>query len=118
VSSWYKNRWQIVFDTNKYSLVSDNNNTYAKDPIDQTTDLKDIELVGLSITLSGGCSGHTIVSFDSLGRPIVGNLSDDTSPHMKNQLLTTKCIITLSDGSESSKILILQETGFVSATYK
>jgi len=49
-TSWYKNRWQIVFVGNTYSILSNDGATYAKDPIKQT-DINAIELKGVNISI-------------------------------------------------------------------
>jgi len=119
--NWFKDRWQIVFSGNSYSIVSENNNTYARDNLDTAQEIKDIQLKGLnSIVLSGGCSGKSTISFDYLGRPLVGNLSVTTSSYTTSgnngQLLAsnTVCSIKLTNGTKTSYIDIQPETGYVS----
>lgn len=64
-----------------------------------------------SVTLS--CGGARI-SFDHLGRPLKGDLSSMTGPYSAGtqRLLTQNCLITLTDGSDSSYITIAPETGY------
>lgn len=114
-SKWYQHRWQIVFNDNKYSIV--NEGTYAKIPGKKMRELKDISLKGLTINLSAGCVGKEIISFDYLGRPLVGDLNDDTKPYMSDELLTSKCDITVTDGKTDSVISISPETGYVSVKH-
>lgn len=119
-NTWFKNKWQIVFSgTNNalYSIVSDNNTTYAKDPQNPSKNIQNIQLDGVSVALTGGCNGETIISFDNLGRPSVGSLAATTQSYSSSgagRLLTTACIITLSlpDGTEPSVITIYPETGY------
>ena len=112
VSTWMRNKWQITINGNQYSVVSDNNTTFAKNSMNNGNDIQNIELKGVSLTLSGSCAGETDISFDNQGRPYVGEINDDTNPH--EQLMTSTCIITLSDGSVSSIIHIIPETGYAS----
>ena len=114
-SNWFRNRWQIRFSgtgNSFYSIVSDDNTRFAVNPLDKSNNLTNIELENQTVTLSDGCNGQTIISFDEMGRPIVGDLSDDDSPIMVNQLLNTTCKITITDGTESVEIDIEPETGY------
>jgi len=123
-STWMANRWQIVFsgtNNNEYSITHFNINsgvastqTYAKNP--QTkADMQDISLKhNLTVSLTGSCAGQTNIAFDHLGRPMTGDLSDDTTAYVSTQLISQPCIVTLSDGSENLDINISQETGYAS----
>ncbi len=114
---WFRNRWQIVFNTNKYSIVSDNGNNYAQDPNNTTNEIKDIDLnakYNVSVSLGGGCANSTRISFDHLGRPIIGDLSDDVTAYEANQLLRSTCKITLSASGQTPVVLeVFAETGYV-----
>jgi len=112
---WMRNRWQIVLNNNKYSIVSDNNTNYAKDPSLPSKLIKDDlnKKYNVTMVLSGGCTGQTAITFDNLGRPMVGDISNDVSAYEAGQLMTTKCVITLSQqGAPSSVINIEPETGY------
>jgi len=113
-ATWYKNLWQIAFSGNTYSIVSNNNTLYAKDPLTQD-DLNAINLNAdykiTSIGYSGGCDAETDISFDHFGRPIIGDLDSATSI-LSLSYLTADCIITLTNGSESATITITPETGY------
>jgi type II secretory pathway pseudopilin PulG len=118
-TSWYKNRWQLVITNNTYSILSDDNITYALNPFNKVSRIENIKLKGISsIALSGGCAGKTIISFDYLGRPLIGSLSDTTSSYTAEgydgELLTTICTIKLTNGSKTVSIDISPETGYVS----
>jgi prepilin-type N-terminal cleavage/methylation domain-containing protein len=118
-TSWYKNRWQLVINNNSYSIVSDDNITYALNPFDKISTIEKIKLKGVSsITLSGGCDGKNIISFDYLGRPLIGSLSDTTSAYTvagnNGELLTEICDINLTNGSKTVSIHIAPETGYTS----
>jgi prepilin-type N-terminal cleavage/methylation domain-containing protein len=113
--TWMRNRWQIVLSNNKYSIVSDNNTTYAKDPALPSKDIKDIDLndkYTVTMALSGGCNGQTAITFDNLGRPMIGNISNDVSAYVAGQLMTATCVITLSQGTKNAVIHIEPETGY------
>ncbi|MFT5662245.1 MAG: type II secretory pathway pseudopilin PulG [Sulfurimonas sp.] len=66
-----------------------------------------------NISFSNSCriSGSMRIAFDHLGRPIRGNISGEDSVTDLRYIQTT-CEITLSNGSESSVILIEPETGY------
>ena len=116
-NNWYKNRWQITFNRNTYSIVSNNTTLYAKDPQTQD-DIKDVEMKEISsISFSGGCAGSSTISFDYLGRPLVGTLTSTTAAYTSNndgKLLQTDCSITLSDGETSLMLKLRPETGYIS----
>ena len=110
---WHKNLWQVAFNGNQYSIVSDNNTRYAKDSLTQN-DMNSIDLnddFGVTVALSGGCSGETDISFDHLGRPVLGDLNTATSLY-SGGLLTSICVITLTSGTETSTIHIEPESGY------
>jgi len=115
-ASWYKNRWQIVFNGNQYSIVSDNNTRFALNPINRDENLSNIDLdekYSTSIALSGGCNGQ--ISFDHLGRPLNGDLNTYTSSYTitaTGQLMTATCVITLTNGAENVIINVEPETGY------
>lgn len=111
---WYQNRWQLVFSgsgNNLYSIVSDKGNTYAKDPLNPQEDIDDVELKGVTLTLSGGCADKTIISFDNMGRPLVGSLAAVNSA--VENLMDANCSINISDGSKHATVIIVPETGYV-----
>jgi len=123
-STWMANRWQIVFsgtNNNEYSITHFNINSgaagaqaYAKNP-QNGEDIQNISLndkYGVTVALTGGCNAQTNIAFDHLGRPMTGDISNDTVAYVAGQLLTQPCIITLSDGSENLDINISQETGY------
>ena len=126
--NWYKNRWQIRFNGNKYSIVHENNTKYALDPLKRDVEIKDVDLhekYGMTVSVTGTECGtkigdEYIISFDHLGRPIAGDLSDATTPysgpHM-SLVQTDDCKITLTNGDGNATISITPETGYVSLTY-
>lgn len=128
-STWYKNRWQIRFKDNKYSIVHNNNTEYAKDPLKPDVEVKNIDLhkkYGVSITVTGtecgvaAGDGSYIISFDHLGRPIAGDLNNATGPYSGtgvSLVQTNDCNITLSNDEESASLSISPETGFVKLSY-
>jgi len=115
-NAWYKNRWQITFSGNQYSISSDNNATFAKNPQSTSDEIKNKILKGITtITANNGCS---LLSFDHVGRPLVGDLNSLTSAYSNSILLTTDCNITITDASGTNrKITIIPETGYSSIHY-
>ncbi len=116
-NTWFRNRWQIVFNGNTYSIVSDNGTNFAQDPSNTSNELQNIDLgakYNVSVALGGGCANETIISFDHYGRPIVGDLSDDATAYVNGQLLNSTCTITLSSGGQTPVVLeLMKETGYV-----
>lgn len=120
-TTWYRNRWQIVFsgaNNNLYSIMSNNGATLAVDPQNPAKNLQNIELRGVSVTLGGGCTGESIISFDYMGRPLVGSLAATTTPYPNGMLLDSNCTIVLSNGDENSTLTIMPETGYVELTHQ
>ena len=119
-ANWYRKRWQIEFsDPNKYSIM--NNGLFAKNTMDNT-DIDDVELTKMTVTLSGGCGDKKIISFDHLGRPIIGDISaltsayaagTNTAPYNDGQLLASTCVITVTDSSITMTINLEPETGYI-----
>lgn len=118
-NTWYKDRWQIVLNGNRFSIVSDNNTRFAKDP-QTNSDINSVVLKGVtSVTTSGGCANQSIISFDHLGRPLVGSLGATTAAYTavgnNGALLTVDCNLTLANGrDENVTITIRPETGYAS----
>ncbi|MBA3026038.1 MAG: prepilin-type N-terminal cleavage/methylation domain-containing protein [Sulfurimonas sp.] len=116
-ATWYRNRWQIVFSgagNNFFSIVSDDGATFATDPQNSAVNLQNIELDGVTVTLTGGCNGATVISFDNLGRPLIGSLAAATTPYPVGQLLTADCVITLTNGPDTTVLTLRPETGYIS----
>lgn len=68
-----------------------------------------------TISLSSSCklNGSMRIYFDHLGRPMRGNLSGYSSPYDSNSIIPSRCEITIGASSESVKIAIEPETGYV-----
>ena len=117
-NNWYKNRWQIHFTGNEYEIVSNNNTTFAADPMNSDANLSGIDLgADYSTTIDlTQCANQTIISFDHLGRPMVGSLTATTSAYTVSgtpgQLLTAACNINLTNSGETVTIRIEPETGY------
>lgn len=112
-TTWFRNRWQIRFADNTYSIVSDANTRFAQDP-ETRKDIK-VDLANdysATLTFTGGCANNQIISFDHFGRPMVGDLSSDTLPYPSGRLLSAKCVITVTaDGVHT--ITLHPETGYI-----
>ena len=65
-----------------------------------------------SYQLSGGCANARL-AFDSLGRPMTGNLSSIGGPYQQDRMIVQRCKITLANDQESVTIAIEPETGYV-----
>lgn len=123
--TWYKNRWQIRFDGDKYSIVNDNNATFATDPSNRSTKFSNIDLnkkygvtVAVKGTECGTGTGEHIISFDYLGRPLAGDLSASTGAYSGVTLVKTNdCRIELTNGVETVTINITPETGYTRITF-
>jgi prepilin-type N-terminal cleavage/methylation domain-containing protein len=127
--TWFKNRWQIRFDGNKYTIVSDNNTKVAQNPSNNNSTFTNVDLnakYGITLTVTGtecsatSGSGIHIISFDHIGRPIVGDLNTATRAYSgaNFQLVQSNdCDIVVSNGDESATINIAPETGYAQVTY-
>ncbi len=137
--NWFLSRWQIRLNSNgQYTIGSDANfdgdlveSELAINPLDSSKRL-DGGLIASAdalspelnlhseynaiISFSNGCGGADplIITFDHLGRPLVGDISGDTVSYPANRLLRNQCNITFSGGSEGSAVVsITPETGYV-----
>jgi prepilin-type N-terminal cleavage/methylation domain-containing protein len=73
-----------------------------------------------SITLSGGCSGGSRISFDHLGRPMKGDQSTMTGPYSAGtqRLITQDCNVVLKDFNDNNiTIIVTPETGYVKINF-
>ena len=107
----------LFFHLTKYlGARSDNGNRPAMDPInkDQNMTYNLNTDFGVDIVEFGGnCGSNETISFDHMGRPIVGDLSTHNTVTDLN-LTTANCHIHLSDGTEDINITIEEETGYIS----
>ncbi len=141
-ANWFRGRWQIRLDVANgvYAVVSDRNSDgtlaesdVATDPLDSTKRLDggliagtDAQLATLDLNSEYGVSVSNastdancnnvdplIISFDHLGRPLVGAINGDTSSYPANRLLSANCVLTFSGGTESDiTVTITPETGY------
>jgi prepilin-type N-terminal cleavage/methylation domain-containing protein len=128
---WYRNLWQIHFDGDKYSIkhhnfqhnenVASASDTYALDPQNGSL-IKDINLgdkYNATVSMMADCAGVTIISFDHVGRPMVGDLRLNTQPYVLNQLIQEdnehNCTIAVSndDNSTIHYLRLHGETGYL-----
>ncbi len=138
-ANWFLSRWQIRLATDgTYAIGSDANtdgnlveSELATNPLDSSkrldggiiasADARSAELnlhneYGANVTFTAGCAGANplIITFDHLGRPLLGDISGDTMSYPANRLLRTDCNVTFSGGSESNAVVtITPETGYV-----
>jgi prepilin-type N-terminal cleavage/methylation domain-containing protein len=108
-SNWSKKLWQIRFNNGSYSIVSDG--AYAKNPMNR--DNLDINISqDYGVTLAFSNCGDNVISFDHVGRPLIDDLSTISSAYAN--LMTSDCLITLSDDLEEAEITIMKESGYIS----
>ncbi|PHQ64884.1 MAG: prepilin-type cleavage/methylation domain-containing protein [Sulfurimonas sp.] len=120
-NTWYQDRWQINFTGNAYSIRSDNGNTFARNPQSNDQNLSGINLnddYGVTLNFDAGCGGDNAnaeISFDHLGRPMIGDTNAWGSAYPAGSLMVANCTITLSGNGEANVVLIIRpETGYVS----
>jgi len=113
---WFQKRWQIVFAGDTYSIES--NGIPAADPSNGNPLQPDLNAkYGVTISLIDGCNTETIISFDHLGRPMLGTLNTGAA-YTNGQLLTVNnCNIQLQNGTEIATINIARETGYASIAF-
>ena len=125
-ANWFKENWQIEFDTgaNTYSIKSGAN--LARDPSNASANVKNIDLqakYGVTVALAGtecgtaqaANAGIFALSFDNFGRPASGDLNSTTSAYSGTDyrlVQTDDCIITLSDSTQAARIRVRPETGY------
>ncbi len=120
-TNWMRERWQIAFSgtgNTQYSIVS--NGIFAVDALNKDKNISNIVLEGMTlVTFSPECGG-TSISFDAMGRPLIGDISADTSAYATtadNRLMAGICVITLTDGTETASVNIENETGYARIIY-
>ncbi len=137
-ANWFLARWQMRLHSNgQYTIGSDANldgdlvwSELATNPLDNNKRLdggviandgnktQELDLNGeydVSISFGGGCAGANplIITFDHLGRPLLGDISGDAVSYPANRLLANACNITFSGGSEGNVVVtITPETGY------
>ena len=141
-SNWYKQRWQIIFNTTTgitYSIYSDKTafdgdahlNEVAIDPMSKDKVLSggssNISLTDASVnkelnlgssygitnlSLNDGCSGSRI-SFDNMGRPLQGAIHNSSESYVTANMIQATCNIILT-GSDGLTVTIAiePETGY------
>ena len=147
VNGWQRQRWNISFNQlyRTYTIASNRdgaNDLIATDiavnPANQSILLSgdDATITGVdfsnysskldledeygisSLILRGTCAGRDAISFDYLGRPILGDSSNMTSKYLNSanasELMETRCIIGLiTNDNNLREIAIEPETGYV-----
>lgn len=114
-ATWYEKRWQVRFNGGAYSIVSNDGATFAKNPQDSSSSYQDINIsTDYGVTLSFAPITCSIIGFDHLGRPMLGDLSGIGSAYAAGSLMTANCVIGIADGSNTVNITIIPETGYAS----
>ena len=129
--AWYKNRWQIKFNTNtnRYSIIS--NVTYAVNPSNASTNFSDIDLkqkydVTLSVNgtecgvVNAANANTYAIGFDYVGRPFTGDFNTFTETYTGTDVRLVKtndCAIVLTNGNQTATINITPETGYARLTF-
>ncbi len=128
-ATWFKNRWQIRFNGNKYTITSDNNTKPATNPSNNNSTFTNIDLhakYNITLSITGNecgtttASGINIISFDHIGRPIIGDLNNATQAYSGTNfklLNSDDCNIVITNGDENATINIAPETGYAHITY-
>lgn len=132
-TDWYKHRWHISIDGNKYTVASiDANNVavLAVDPENKSQNLEDVDLgskYGVTISVTGTecgaatTSGEHNISFDSFGRPMSGEIKAPTPRFVSGSnggyVVTNDCTIVVTEGTNTANIHITPETGYTYTTH-
>ena len=120
-ANWFKNRWQVVIDDNNLTIQSENGTVFASDtlatdrPLSRDYEKKYGVTVSSSDTDCPMISGVFYLSFDHIGRPLIGDLNDYATPLA--HLLTNNCTITIAGNGVTVTVDIMPETGFVKAIF-
>lgn len=103
-------------DSSKFLTGGYSTGNIAFDDSRATTELNIGKKYGITnVTLSSSCSisGTTRIAFDHLGRPLRGAFHNYSSAYpAANRLITSQCIITLTDNTGNISIAIEPETGY------
>lgn len=117
-ATWYRDLWQINFNGNTYSVVSDNGTRFATNVMENNGTMQNIDLndqFGVTLAFAGcAVGGNNIISFDHIGRPLIGSLSAIGTAYPAANLMTANCVITISGSSTPVTITIRPETGYAS----
>ncbi len=139
--TWYKRRWQIDFSNagdRPYTIFSDTNedgnvdvNEAAINPANRTKFLTGDALINnystdmtladnyeiSALTFGGTCAGASTITFDHLGRPLLGAAGSAATVYAGLMVGNGVCTISLTNGEGTSVISIAPETGYVSVAY-
>jgi hypothetical protein len=101
-------------NVNKFltGFYSNNNNEVQKSSYTKDMDIE--KSFGITdVVFTGGCSDVAkSISFDRVGRPFIGNTSNQTSAYQNGRLMTAECNITFKS-DQNITISIEPETGYV-----
>lgn len=112
-ATWFRNNWQIRFNGNQYSIAHNNNTAFAVNPQNTDQNLSNIDLNNkYGVTLSFSNANCQTITFDYMGRPLIGDISGDATPYPTGRPMATQCQITLTNGAESANIIVTPETGY------
>ena len=127
---WFKAMWRISFRSNNCYVVSSNTdfdmnydrNESAEDPLDKRLLYSNNKCIQIasdnsnmflsdqyqidSIEFNSACGDNRFIAFDHMGRP-------HKTLTKVNDLLSSKCTITLSSGLRAGVIEIHPQTGYV-----
>lgn len=139
-ATYYRERWHIHFSADSsangnlvYWIISDKNQNaalgdtaeYAKDPLNTAIVLSGDSSLGNNrnqsldltrkygiTTITNNCSAGGRIFFDEIGRPYDDNTSFPATAPYQN-LITARCTIVITDGTQNRTIEISPETGYV-----
>lgn len=115
-ATWFENRWRIRFNNNTYSIVSgdDASTDFALDS--QTNNpINGVDFKAkYNVNIILNCNGAQSISFDHVGRPILGI---STQPYNRAELLQAdqNCTIFVTDDNNQTvhALRLHAETGYL-----
>mgnify|MGYP002713285876 FL=1 len=128
--NWFQDLWRIRFNPgNNYDILSrltgpPKTDLFATNPIDGSN-MQNINLntlYGVNLIFSATCSApvpfnlpNPTISFDHMGRPLIGNVDIYPTAYPNNTLLKADCLITITGGNGPNVVISIRpETGYAS----
>ena len=67
--------------------------------------ITDIAFISASGNVDGSCQGKTSISFDHLGRPMVGDINSTTTAYTSANLMKEECTIAINHNNPDAPVL-------------